>query len=99
MFIPIKKGYLNLNDTVKYVGMLVCKECHYNIYATFRRTGMGMSFDTASREKSAAVIREDSVLYDPISTFGYQPFCDGDTLRVMSLELIKVLKFIQEPKK
>ena len=75
-------GYLNLNDTVEYMGMHVCKECHFNIYSTFCRTGMGLSFDTASKEKSAAVIREDSILYDSSSNFYYKPFWDGDTLRV-----------------
>ena len=39
-----KLGYLNLQDQVKYVGMLKCKECHDDIYQTYIRTGMGKSW-------------------------------------------------------
>ena len=74
--------YLNHNDTVKYVGMDVCKECHSNIYETYKRTGMGLSFDFATKSKSASVIGEDSVLHDIYKNLWYKPFWHGDTLKV-----------------
>lgn len=74
--------YLNLNDSVKYVGMNACKECHYLIYKSYLRTGMGLSFDTASPRKSAAVIGKDSVLYDPDLNIYIKPFWSGDSLMV-----------------
>ena len=47
--------YLNHSDTVKYVGINTCKQCHSNIYETFIQTGMGKSFDVATHQKSSAV--------------------------------------------
>ena len=52
--------FLNLNDTVKYLGIEVCKECHYDKYLSYMRTGMGLSWDSASRSKSASVIGPDN---------------------------------------
>jgi len=46
------------------------------------RTGMGMSFDFATKSKSASVIGEDSVLHDIYKNLWYKPFWDGDTLKV-----------------
>jgi len=74
--------YLNLNDSVEYVGMDACKECHYNIYQTYIRTGMGLSFDTASPQKSASVIGADSVLYSRPNDLYIKPFWNNDTLMV-----------------
>src|ERR1041385_5922158 len=37
--------YASLNDTVKYVGMQMCRQCHADKFETFMHTGMGMSFD------------------------------------------------------
>ncbi len=74
--------FLNLNDTVDYVGMKICKGCHPKIYNEYIKTGMGQSFDTASPRKSAAVIGKDSILYDPCRNFYYQPFWKDDTLMV-----------------
>ncbi|MBK9462822.1 MAG: hypothetical protein IPN94_26270 [Sphingobacteriales bacterium] len=44
--------YLNLNDTVKYVGMETCRSCHADKYETFTKTGMGLSFDQATHTKA-----------------------------------------------
>ena len=72
--------YLNHNDTVKYVGMNTCKECHVKIYQSYIRTGMGLSFDTANRKKSAVKIGPDSILFDTYKNLHYHPFWEGDTL-------------------
>ncbi len=82
-----QKGYLNLHDSVKYVGMHICKECHFDIYKTYLRTGMGMSFDTANKDKSAAVIGPDSILFDPYRNLHYKPSWDFDTLRIEEYRL------------
>ena len=52
--------YLNLNDSVKYVGIQSCISCHKDVYETFIHTGMGQSFEVASPEKSAAIFGEQA---------------------------------------
>ena len=79
--------YLNHNDTVKYEGMDVCKECHFMVYETYMQTGMGLSFDFATKTKSASVIGEDSILYDKFKDFYYKPFWDDSTLKVREFRL------------
>ena len=46
--------YLNHGDSANYVGMNTCKLCHQSIYNSFIKTGMGKSFDLASKSKSSA---------------------------------------------
>lgn len=72
--------YLNLHDSVEYTGRWVCIECHYNNFKTYQHTGMGMSFDTATPEKSSAVIGKDSILYDHYKDLYYKPYWEDDTL-------------------
>ncbi len=79
--------YLNLHDSVEYTGRWVCVECHYNNFKTYQHTGMGLSFDTATRDKSASVIGKDSILYDPFKDLHYQPFWDGDTMRLREFRI------------
>ena len=45
--------FLNINDTVDYVGMETCKGCHSDKHSTFVHTGMGKSFDLASLSKTS----------------------------------------------
>ena len=61
--------YLNHNDTAHYVGMSQCKLCHQEIYNSFLQTGMGKSFEPASKNKSAAKIDKHAVIYDKFSDF------------------------------
>lgn len=79
--------YLNHNDTVKYVGREACKECHILNYLSYLRTGMGLSFDTATPQKSAAVVGPDSILFDPYKNLYYLPFWEQDTLFIMEFRL------------
>ncbi|MBK9637807.1 MAG: hypothetical protein IPO63_08295 [Bacteroidetes bacterium] len=44
--------YAGLSDSARYVGMETCKGCHSGVHETFSHTGMGMSFNMASKEKS-----------------------------------------------
>lgn len=81
------EGYLNLNDTVSYVGINTCKQCHMDIYNSFMHTGMGQSFDYATHTKSKGRFEEAKVLYDKFSDLWYKPFWKGDTLKLMEFRL------------
>jgi hypothetical protein len=77
-----KKNYLNLADSVDYVGAETCKSCHYDKHKTFSHTGMGLSFGLANRTKSSATFHKDSVLYDAHSDLYYHPLWKEDSLLV-----------------
>jgi tetratricopeptide (TPR) repeat protein len=74
--------YLNHSDTAKYVGINTCKLCHQNIYNTFIKTGMGKSFDVASKQKSAGDYKHSSI-YDKISDLHYHAYWKSDSLNFM----------------
>jgi hypothetical protein len=80
-------GYLNHNDTVKYVGMETCRSCHNDIYKTFIQTGMGQSFDLATRAKSAADFSKKHVVHDKFNDMYYSPFWKGDHMYIMEFRL------------
>jgi tetratricopeptide (TPR) repeat protein len=71
--------YLNHSDTARYVGMNTCRQCHANIYETFIKTGMGKSFDLATKTKSSGDFKK-SVLFDRYSDFYYRAFWQKDSL-------------------
>lgn len=79
----------NVYDTsARYVGMTACRGCHEDIYQSFMQTGMGQSFDTASRQKSAADFSpEHALVYDKNLNFYYKPFWRGDSLFIMEYRL------------
>lgn len=80
--------YINQQDTVSYVGMETCKLCHADKHATFIHTGMGLSFDKATREKSAALFdAQHAIVYDSTNNFYYKPFWRNDTLQIMEFRL------------
>ncbi len=79
--------YLNHNDSVTYVGMQVCGSCHLDKVQTFVHTGMGLSFDTASPQKSSANLHTNHVIYDSINDFHYYPYWAGDKLYVKEFRL------------
>lgn len=70
------------DTTVQYVGMETCKGCHADIYNTYIQTGMGQSFDHATKQKSAADFTHAPV-YDKDLDFYYKPFWQNDSLYVM----------------
>lgn len=78
--------YLNLADTVEYVGMQTCRKCHESIYQSYIKTGMGQSFHAATKEKSAADF-DGNVVYDSISNFYYRPFWRNDSMYVEEFRL------------
>ncbi len=78
--------YLNHSDTAKYVGINTCRLCHQDIYNTFIETGMGKSFDVASKQKSSGDYHT-SVVQDKIGDFYYKAFWDKDSLRFLEYRL------------
>lgn len=79
--------YLNLSDSVDYVGVEVCKNCHYDKYETFMHTGMGQSFGLANPLKSSANIHEDSIIIDVHKNLHYYPYWDKDSLKLKEYRL------------
>lgn len=79
--------YLNHSDTAKYVGMSQCKLCHQDIYNSFIQTGMGKSFEHASKQKSSAEFDKHTAIYDKYKDFYYHPFWSGDSLKIMEFRL------------
>lgn len=75
----------NVYDTnVHYVGMEKCRTCHESIYQTFIQTGMGQSFDHATRQKTAADFSPaHALVYDKDLDYYYKPYWNNDTLYVM----------------
>ncbi len=80
--------YLNHADTARYVGMSTCRQCHQSIYNTFTETGMGKSFDRATREKSSGDFSNASI-YDAFSDFHYQAFWNHDSVFIKEFRLAK----------
>lgn len=79
--------YLNLQDSVQYVGMETCRSCHADIHSTFIHTGMGRSFDWATKAKTAATYGKHALVYDSVSNLYYQPYFQQDTLFINEFRL------------
>ena len=85
---PQALQYRNLEAGVGYAGMEVCQSCHSNVHSTFIHTGMGRSFDRASRSKSAATYNPHTIVYDEKSDFYYQPFWRDSNLYIKEFRLV-----------
>ena len=70
----VESPFLNLADSVTYVGQQVCISCHSNVHATFSKTGMGQSFGKAILEKTAATFGPHALVYDDKNDFYYYPY-------------------------
>lgn len=81
--------FRNLNDSVKYVGMETCKKCHQDVYETFIETGMGKSFDYASKKKSSGDFRNHAVVYDSTNNMNYLAFWEGDSMKISEFRMDK----------
>ena len=75
------------DTSIRYVGMQECRTCHENIYQTFIQTGMGQSYDFASKQKSAADFGAHAIVYDKDLDFYYKPYWQNDSLYVMEFRL------------
>lgn len=78
--------YLNHSDTAKYVGINTCKLCHQDIYNSYIKTGMGKSFDSATKTKSAGNFKH-SEIYDKVGDFYYKAFWEKDSLYFLEYRL------------
>lgn len=81
--------YLNVQDkNAHYVGMQECKSCHWQIYETFIKTGMGKSWGIANKQKSSADFSPlKALVYDSLKDFYYKPFWNGDSLYILEYRL------------
>ncbi len=79
--------YLNHHDSAFYVGKEACRDCHYQNYVSYLRTGMGRSFGYATPAKSDAVIGPDSLIFDKHKNLFYHPFWKDSTLMVTEFRL------------
>ena len=86
-------AYASLNDTVKYVGMNTCKQCHQDIYNTYIETGMGKSFDVASHTKTSAKFDHPNI-YDQYKDFYYKALWQDDSLKFMEYRLAGKVSFL-----
>lgn len=84
-----KPSYLNHNDSVRYVGIDACKTCHFDIYQSFLRTGMGKSFKRALVQKSAAQFHAIHAVFDTAKNLYYLPFTKNDSMYVKEFRLGK----------
>jgi Tfp pilus assembly protein PilF len=79
--------YASLADSTKYVGIATCRNCHEDKYQTFIHTGMGLSFDHATRQKSSAIFSGPQVVRDTFRDFNYHVFWDHDSLYINEFRL------------
>ncbi|MFN3950854.1 MAG: hypothetical protein ACK4KT_00465 [Thermaurantimonas sp.] len=79
--------FWSMGDTLRYVGINVCKDCHYDIFSTYIHTGMGSSFGIADTSKSAIPLQGVSPVYDPNTQFYYLPFFDKNRLKLLEFKL------------
>lgn len=77
----------NHHDTVSYIGMDQCLACHGEIHHTFQHTGMGMSFDRATHEKSYHDWTDKEVIHDEYSNLSYFPYFRDSTLYVKEFRI------------
>ena len=73
-------AWLNHHDTVSYVGIETCMQCHPGIHQTFSQTGMGQSIGKADTLKSIADIDGEALLYDKFLDLHYRPHWQGNQL-------------------
>lgn len=74
-------------DSTQYVGIDVCKQCHYDKYETFLRTGMGSSFGDADTNKSIAELDPHSSIYDEYLNYHYHPHWHENELHLEEYRL------------
>lgn len=82
-------AWKNVYDTtVQYVGMQKCRTCHEAVYQTYIQTGMGQSWEHATKQKSAADYNpQHALVYDKDLDFYYKPYWEKDSLYIMEFRL------------
>jgi hypothetical protein len=69
--------------------MQTCRKCHENIYTTFIETGMGKSFEVASKQKSSAIFSTNNSISDNIRNFKYHALWHSNDLFIKEFRLNK----------
>ena len=77
--------YLNHHDTVAYVGIESCMACHYDIYETYIKTGMGQSMSKANPQNSEAHFHDGSLLIDSFTNLSYFPYWQDSLLMIKEM--------------
>ncbi len=80
--------YASLEDSTTYVGIQTCRQCHQDKYETFIKTGMGMSFDRATKGKSSANFSNHELIIDSVNKLSYFPFWQNDSLKVIEFRKV-----------
>lgn len=83
----IVKSYKHLDGTIDYVGMAKCRQCHSDKFETFIHTGMGQSFDAATKEKSSGNFENHPSIYDKHTDLYYHPYWLKDSLYIIEYRL------------
>ncbi|MBR9860871.1 hypothetical protein GYB22_09010 [bacterium] len=83
----VGQDYANHAPVVDYVGIDACAECHSDKVSTFIHTGMGMSFDHATKVKSSAEFKEQHIVYDSFLDYYYSPYWRRDSLFIKEFRL------------
>ncbi len=84
-----RSPWKNVYDTsAQYVGMETCRGCHLEIYQAFIQTGMGQSFDHATKQKSAADFTPaHALVYDQDLDLYYKPYWENEQLHFLEYRL------------
>lgn len=86
--IPASNHYwLNIGDSAKYVGINTCKKCHYDVYESFSKTGMGESFGHATMQKSKGDFKNHTPIHDKFSDLYYIPYWKDSVMMVKEYRL------------
>ena len=75
-----EKTYLNIEESVDYIGMDKCAACHSKEYNSFIQTGMGKSLRPAIKRYSSSIF--ETQLYDSVLNLDYHPYWSKDSLFV-----------------
>jgi len=73
----LSSEYLNMAREVKYVGDEACSSCHLEIFRSYKRTGMGMSFYKPSAGNVIENFKSNNKVYDKKSNFYYEMTQEG----------------------
>ena len=84
-----RTSYAGLLPEAEYAGMEKCITCHSNVHQTFMHTGMGKSFDVASKSKSSGNYSGHPVVYDEFKNLSYHPYWKGEELHFREFRLEK----------
>lgn len=79
--------YVNHADSVKYVGMSTCANCHADKFSTFTHTGMGRSFGLAGKLRSAAEFLNVKPVYDQYRDLYYLPYLVDSSIYIKEYRL------------